>query len=195
MTGWGSLDVAIEAMRYGVRDFVQKPWDDAQLVARLSAEIERSREPSGAGRGTPDSAHADAGHAPPHIDGFELAACWQPAGRVGGDCYDAIPLGGSRMAITIADVVGGRSRGAPDVRSANRRARVRDRRDADRRTLLRASTGSSVLKSPRAASSASSAACSTRRSASCPTRMPDTIRAYSCGATARSNGSRSAVPC
>ena len=43
MTGWGSLDVAIEAMRYGVRDFVQKPWDDAQLVARLSAEVERSR--------------------------------------------------------------------------------------------------------------------------------------------------------
>ena len=28
MTGWGSVDIAVEAMRRGVRDFVQKPWDN-----------------------------------------------------------------------------------------------------------------------------------------------------------------------
>ena len=106
MTGWGSLDVAIEAMRYGVRDFVQKPWDDAQLVARLSAEVERSRTSH---RELEEARRIQRQLMPttlPHIDGFELAASWQPAGRVGGDCYDAIPLGGSRIAITIADVVG-----------------------------------------------------------------------------------------
>jgi phosphoserine phosphatase RsbU/P len=106
MTGWGSLDVAIEAMRYGVRDFVQKPWDDAQLVARLSAEVERSRTST---RELEEARRIQRKLMPsalPHIDGFELAASWQPAGRVGGDCYDAIPLGGSRIAITIADVVG-----------------------------------------------------------------------------------------
>ena len=33
MTGWGSVDLAVEAMRRGVCDFVQKPWDNEQLRA------------------------------------------------------------------------------------------------------------------------------------------------------------------
>src|SRR3974390_1835725 len=28
MTGWGSVDTAVEAMRRGARSFVQKPWED-----------------------------------------------------------------------------------------------------------------------------------------------------------------------
>ena len=31
MTAWGSVEVAVEAMRRGARDFVQKPWDNARL--------------------------------------------------------------------------------------------------------------------------------------------------------------------
>ena len=31
MTAWGSVDVAVEAMRRGARDFVQKPWENARL--------------------------------------------------------------------------------------------------------------------------------------------------------------------
>src|SRR5512141_3508570 len=44
MTGWGSVDLAVESMRRGVRDFVQKPWDNEQLLATLRVEIERGRE-------------------------------------------------------------------------------------------------------------------------------------------------------
>src|SRR5437762_14166250 len=33
MTAWGSVDVAVEAMRRGARDFVQKPWDNARLLS------------------------------------------------------------------------------------------------------------------------------------------------------------------
>jgi len=40
MTGWGSVDLAVEAMRRGVRDFVQKPWDNAHLLATLRQEID-----------------------------------------------------------------------------------------------------------------------------------------------------------
>ena len=40
MTGWGSVDLAVEAMRRGVRDFVQKPWDNGHLVSTLRQEIE-----------------------------------------------------------------------------------------------------------------------------------------------------------
>src|SRR5215212_11719607 len=43
MTGWGSVNLAVEAMRRGVRDFVQKPWDNAQLLATLRQEIENGR--------------------------------------------------------------------------------------------------------------------------------------------------------
>ena len=27
MTAWGSVELAVEAMQYGARDFIQKPWD------------------------------------------------------------------------------------------------------------------------------------------------------------------------
>jgi len=40
MTAWGSVDVAVEAMRRGARDFVQKPWDNARLCAILRTQIE-----------------------------------------------------------------------------------------------------------------------------------------------------------
>ncbi|HEY0003689.1 MAG TPA: sigma-54 dependent transcriptional regulator [Pyrinomonadaceae bacterium] len=40
MTAWGSVDVAVEAMRRGARDFVQKPWDNARLMSILRTQIE-----------------------------------------------------------------------------------------------------------------------------------------------------------
>jgi len=42
MTAWGSVDVAVEAMRRGARDFVQKPWENARLLAVLRTQIELS---------------------------------------------------------------------------------------------------------------------------------------------------------
>src|SRR5579871_6161470 len=43
MTAWGSVDIAVEAMRRGARDFIQKPWDNARLSAILSTQIELGR--------------------------------------------------------------------------------------------------------------------------------------------------------
>src|ERR1044072_2396504 len=40
MTAWGSVDLAVEAMRRGARDFVQKPWDNARLMTILKTQIE-----------------------------------------------------------------------------------------------------------------------------------------------------------
>ena len=42
----------------------------------------------------------------PQIDGWELAVSWQPASGVGGDCFDTIRFGDTRLGLTIADVVG-----------------------------------------------------------------------------------------
>jgi DNA-binding NtrC family response regulator len=40
MTAWGSVEVAVEAMRRGARDFIQKPWDNARLLSILATQIE-----------------------------------------------------------------------------------------------------------------------------------------------------------
>ncbi|MCB1055161.1 MAG: sigma-54-dependent Fis family transcriptional regulator, partial [Acidobacteria bacterium] len=40
MTAWGSVEVAVEAMRLGARDFVEKPWDNARLVSILRNQVE-----------------------------------------------------------------------------------------------------------------------------------------------------------
>jgi FixJ family two-component response regulator len=39
MTGWGSVDLAVEAMRRGVQDFVQKPWENERLLQTLRTHI------------------------------------------------------------------------------------------------------------------------------------------------------------
>jgi FixJ family two-component response regulator len=113
MTGWGSVDLAVEAMRRGVRDFVQKPWDNDQLVSTLRSEIEKGRarrqRDAHERRELEEALRIQRKLLPaslPQIDGCEIAASWQPASGVGGDCFDVIGFGRSRLALSIADVVG-----------------------------------------------------------------------------------------
>jgi DNA-binding NtrC family response regulator len=40
MTAWGNVDLAVEAMRRGARDFIQKPWENARLLAVLRTQVE-----------------------------------------------------------------------------------------------------------------------------------------------------------
>jgi DNA-binding NtrC family response regulator len=43
MTAWASVNLAVDAMRAGARDFIQKPWDNARLLAILRTQVELSR--------------------------------------------------------------------------------------------------------------------------------------------------------
>jgi len=43
MTAWGSVEGAVEAMRHGARDYVEKPWDNHRLVTTLRAQLELGR--------------------------------------------------------------------------------------------------------------------------------------------------------
>lgn len=43
MTAWGNVDLAVEAMRRGARDFVQKPWDNSRLLTILRTQVELCR--------------------------------------------------------------------------------------------------------------------------------------------------------
>ena len=40
MTAWGSIELAVEAMRRGARDFVQKPWENARLLSIVRTQVE-----------------------------------------------------------------------------------------------------------------------------------------------------------
>jgi DNA-binding NtrC family response regulator len=43
MTAWASVDLAVEAMRRGARDFIQKPWENARLLSVLRTQVELGR--------------------------------------------------------------------------------------------------------------------------------------------------------
>ncbi|HWZ81281.1 MAG TPA: sigma-54 dependent transcriptional regulator [Terriglobales bacterium] len=43
MTAWGNVELAVEAMRRGAHDFIQKPWENERLLAILRTQIELHR--------------------------------------------------------------------------------------------------------------------------------------------------------
>ncbi len=113
MTGWSTVELAVEAMRKGVRHFVQKPWDNDALVALVRAEVDegRLRRHSDHQRRR-ELAEAEVvqrsllPRALPVVPGVELAVHWQPAGGVGGDAFDIALIDERRLAISVADVAG-----------------------------------------------------------------------------------------
>ena len=43
MTAWANVELAVEAMRRGARDFIQKPWDNERLLSIVRTQIELYR--------------------------------------------------------------------------------------------------------------------------------------------------------
>jgi DNA-binding NtrC family response regulator len=43
MTAWGNVNLAVEAMRRGARDFIQKPWENERLLTIISTQVELHR--------------------------------------------------------------------------------------------------------------------------------------------------------
>ena len=113
MTGWGSVDPAVEAMRLGAKSFVQKPWEDETLLEILQREIEESqatkRRDARQQREFEDARLIQRGLLPavmPQTASIQLASSWQPANGVGGDCFDALTFANGGLGLTIADVAG-----------------------------------------------------------------------------------------
>jgi sigma-B regulation protein RsbU (phosphoserine phosphatase) len=112
MTGWGSIDTAVDAMRRGASSFVQKPWDDSTLRDIVEREIGAGRAARRQDRKQQrelDEARliqrALLPAALPQVHGLRLAAVWQPMDGVGGDCFD-VTVSGSAVGVMIADVAG-----------------------------------------------------------------------------------------
>jgi DNA-binding NtrC family response regulator len=43
MTAWGSVEGAVEAMRRGARDYIEKPWDNERLLTTIKTQVELGR--------------------------------------------------------------------------------------------------------------------------------------------------------
>lgn len=39
MTGWATIDIAVDAMRAGAKDFIQKPWNNERIISAINTQI------------------------------------------------------------------------------------------------------------------------------------------------------------
>ena len=123
LTAWGSVELAVEAMHRGGRDFVLKPWDNSQLLKSLNAQIEfgrrkrlqRSLDAESRSANDKLQQELEESHqiqaalmpkALPEIDGLDMAIEWRTARAVGGDYFDVLKFSDRHTAFCIADVAG-----------------------------------------------------------------------------------------
>jgi phosphoserine phosphatase RsbU/P len=130
MTGWATVGLAVEAMQYGVADFVEKPWTNTRLLEILQKQIALGRERRASRRRAvqenqdhreialqfhlqerevAEARSIQQGLLPksiPQQAGYEIAGAWQPAQSVGGDYYDVLEFDEGSLGLCIADVAG-----------------------------------------------------------------------------------------
>jgi len=113
MTAWGSIDQAIEAMHRGASDFVQKPWDNRQLLQKLQTQVSLAQSKRRA-RFQRDDEFREAREIQdkllpkelPALAGYDVAAMTQPLRFVGGDYYNVLRINPRYTMLCIADVAG-----------------------------------------------------------------------------------------
>lgn len=130
MTGWATVGLAVEAMQYGVADFVEKPWTNQRLLEILQKQIALGRERRSSRRraAQENQDHKEIAHqlhqqehevaearsiqqgllpkSIPQRAGYEIAGAWQPAQSIGGDYYDVLSFDEATLGLCIADVAG-----------------------------------------------------------------------------------------
>jgi sigma-B regulation protein RsbU (phosphoserine phosphatase) len=130
MTGWATVGLAVEAMQFGVSDFVEKPWTNSRLLEILQKQIGlgRERRELRAREAAEKKAQQEAilyqqeqdreiaeakaiqekllPREIAQMPGYEIASAWQSARLVGGDYFDILPLDAKTLGLCIADVAG-----------------------------------------------------------------------------------------
>jgi serine phosphatase RsbU (regulator of sigma subunit) len=113
MTAWSSVDLAVEAMRRGASDFIQKPWENRELLQKLQSQISLARQQRRAQR-LHDEELRDARAIQdellpkklPEVAGYDIAAMTRPLKFVGGDYYNIVRTSGLETVFCMADVAG-----------------------------------------------------------------------------------------
>jgi sigma-B regulation protein RsbU (phosphoserine phosphatase) len=106
MTAWSSFDLAVEAMRRGACDFIQKPWENQRLIAAIRKQADSGRRRKSELEIAAAVQQKLFPGDPPRLATLECAAQCLAAREVGGDYYDFLPAGGSHEVFLLADVSG-----------------------------------------------------------------------------------------
>jgi sigma-B regulation protein RsbU (phosphoserine phosphatase) len=113
MTAWGNVEIAVEAMQRGASDFVQKPWNNSELLAKVQKQVEYGRGLRKSLRKQEEEAlEAKAiqksllPRVVPQVPGYDVAAITKPVLFIGGDFYDIVQINETQTAFCIADVAG-----------------------------------------------------------------------------------------
>jgi sigma-B regulation protein RsbU (phosphoserine phosphatase) len=109
MTAWSDVDLAVEAMRRGAADFIQKPWDNRRMLGVIDRHARASRERAVARHDLNRARDVQRRLLPREmrkLDTLACAALSAPASEVGGDYYDFLDAGDGRVAFVLADVSG-----------------------------------------------------------------------------------------
>ena len=113
MTAWSSVDLAVEAMRRGASDFVQKPWSNGALLEKIREQVESCAAMRTSRRRQEEEefeAHEiQESFLPgvlPAVAGYDISVNTQSARFVSGDYYDVARIGDCTTALCIADAAG-----------------------------------------------------------------------------------------
>jgi sigma-B regulation protein RsbU (phosphoserine phosphatase) len=92
MTGWSTIELAVEAMQRGACDFIPKPWDNRRFIAVVQKHLNAGREPSRHLDEELEIARKVQQKLLPQTHfsayGIEGECASLPAGEIGGDLYD-----------------------------------------------------------------------------------------------------------
>lgn len=110
MTAWGSIELTVEAMRRGARDFVLKPWDNDKLLDTLRKHL-RPEKPAvnSLERDLHIARQVQSQLLPrrkPPLRTLAIDAHCRQAGMVGGDAYDFLDLDAGRVGLVLSDISG-----------------------------------------------------------------------------------------
>jgi serine phosphatase RsbU (regulator of sigma subunit) len=108
MTAWSTVPLAVTTMREGVSDFIEKPWDNARLLATVEVQVAAGRRRRRAQRLEADARAVQRrllARELPRVEGFDIGVAWSLAESLGGDAHVVAPRP-QGLAVAIADVCG-----------------------------------------------------------------------------------------
>ncbi len=110
MTGWSTIELAVEAMHRGACDFIPKPWDNRHFLSVIEKHVNgkaEERQPLDAELAIARKVQRQLLPQPRFSAyGLECECASVPAGEIGGDLYDFFEVDEGCMAFLLGDVCG-----------------------------------------------------------------------------------------
>jgi sigma-B regulation protein RsbU (phosphoserine phosphatase) len=106
MTAWGSVDLAVEAMRRGACDFIQKPWENERVMAVVRKQVDSIRKRKSELEIAANVQQKLFPHEVHRLLTVDYAGHCVAAREVGGDYYDFLDAGDRTVGFVLGDVSG-----------------------------------------------------------------------------------------